>query len=228
MTRKAVFAWSGGKDSALALQEIQRRTDCQIVALLTTVTRDYGRVCMHGVRTELIERQAQAVGLPLDKVYLDKDDGQEAYDAKMAVYLERCRSRSVECVVYGDIFLQDLREYREDNLARVGMKGLFPLWQRDTNELARIFIDSGFQALLTCVDGQVMSGDFVGRCYDTALLADLPRSVDPCGERGEFHSFVHNGPIFDRPIPIERGPTVLRDNRFHFIDLTPLPRQAAI
>jgi uncharacterized protein (TIGR00290 family) len=223
MTRKAVFAWSGGKDSALALWEIRRRNNYHIVALLTTVTRDYDRVSMHGVRTELIEQQADALDLPLNKIYLEKDSDQKTYETKMKAYLQLCRDQGVECVVFGDIFLQDVRQYREENLAKVGMDGVFPLWQRNTTELAHFFIDRGFEALITCADGQALSGDFVGRRYDRPLLADLPDHVDPCGERGEFHSFVYNGPIFDRPIPIETGPAVLREERFHFIDVTPSP-----
>ena len=220
MMRKAVFAWSGGKDSALALWEIRQRNDYQVLALLTTVTRDYDRVSMHGVRSELIDQQAGALGLPLDKIYLEKDSDQETYENEMKAYLERRRDQGVECVVFGDIFLQDLRQHREEKLAEAGMEGAFPLWQRDTIELAHAFIDSGFEAVVTCVDSQAMSGNFVGRRYDRSLLADLPDHVDPCGERGEFHSFVYNGPIFNRPIPIETGPTVLREDRFHFIDLT--------
>jgi len=221
MATKAIMSWSGGKDSAMALYEIQRAGGWEIQGLLTTVTQDYDRVCMHGVRTALLERQAAALGLPLDKVYLDANGSQEAYDAKMQTYLAACRERGIETVIFGDIFLQDVRRYREQNLAQVSMQGVFPLWGQDTKVLAERFLHAGFQAIITCVDLQALAQGFVGRRYDPAFLADLPPQADPCGERGEFHSFVYDGPLFRGPVLFQTGHAVVRENRFAYLDLVP-------
>ncbi len=221
MGTKAILSWSGGKDSAMALYEIQRAGDWEIQGLLTTITRDYDRVCMHGVRTALLEQQAAALGLLLDKIYLATNESQEEYDAKMQAYLARCRERDVQAVIFGDLFLQDVRQYRERHLAQGGMQAVFPLWGQDTKALAARFLHVGFQAIITCVDLHALTPGFVGRRYDPAFLADLPPEVDPCGERGEFHSFVYDGPSFDRPIPFETGRTIVRENRFAYVDLIP-------
>jgi len=221
VTTKAILAWSGGKDSTLALHEVRRAGVYEVAGLLTTITQDYDRVCIHGVRTALLERQAAALELPLDKIHLAKDETQEGYDAKMLACLTRCRRRDIETVIFGDIFLEDVRQYRESNLSRVGMQAVFPLWHRDTRELARSFIRAGFKAVITCIDLHALDPACAGRDYDSAFLADLPAAVDPCGERGEFHSFVHDGPLFRRPVAFRMGGTVTRENRFVYIDLTP-------
>jgi uncharacterized protein (TIGR00290 family) len=221
MSTKAIMSWSGGKDSAMALYEIQRAGGWEIQGLLTTVTRDYDRVCMHGVRTALLEQQAAALGLPLDKIYLDANGSQKACDAKMRTYLAGCRERGVETMIFGDLFLQDVRQYRERNLAQAGLEPIFPLWGQDTRALAERFLHAGFQAMITCVDLHALTPEFVGRRYDLAFLADLPPQADPCGERGEFHSFVYDGPLFRRPIPFQTGRTIVRENRFAFLDLIP-------
>jgi len=221
MATKAILAWSGGKDSAMAFYEIRRAGAYTIERLLTTVAQDYDRVCMHGVRTALIEQQAAELGLPLDKVYLAADESQEGYDAKMRDYLTCCRQQGIEAVVFGDLFLEDIRQYRERSLSRVNMQAVFPLWQRDTGALARTFMKTGFKAVITCVDLEALSPAFAGRDYDPAFLADLPAGVDPCGERGEFHSFVYDGPIFQGAIPFTAGLTIRRDNRFVYLDLIP-------
>ncbi len=221
MGTKAIMSWSGGKDSAMALYEVRRVGGWEIGGLLTTITQDYDRVCMHGVRTALLEQQAAALGLPLDKVYLDANGSQEAYDAKMRAYLARCRERGIQAVIFGDLFLQDVRQYRERNLAQAGMQAVFPLWGQDTRALAERFLHAGFQAIITCVDLQALPPGFVGRRYDRALLADLPPEADPCGERGEFHSFVYDGPLFYSPVPFQTGRTVIRENRFAYVDLSP-------
>ena len=221
MKEKVVFCWSGGKDSAMALYELLRGGAHEVVALLSTVNGDYGRVAMHGVREELLERQAVALGLPLEKVYLSRHSSNEEYEAGMAAALEKCKTQGVSTVAFGDIFLEDLKKYREDNLARAGMKAHFPIWERETADLARTFISLGFGALITCVDTQALDGEFCGRPYDAAFLADLPETVDPCGENGEFHSFVHAGPLFCHPIAVKTGEIVLRDDRFAFCDLLP-------
>jgi uncharacterized protein (TIGR00290 family) len=221
MGTKAILAWSGGKDSAMALHEIRRSGVYTIERLLTTVTQDYDRVCMHGVRTALIERQAVELGLPLDKVHLAANESQEGYDAKMRGYLTPCHQQGIEAVVFGDLFLEDVRQYREKSLSRVNMHAVFPLWQRDTKALARTFLQIGFKAVITCVDLEALDPAFAGRDYDLAFLADLPAGVDPCGERGEFHSFVYDGPIFRKAIHFTTGLTIKRDNRFIFVDLIP-------
>jgi uncharacterized protein (TIGR00290 family) len=205
----------------MALYEVQRAGGYRIEGLLTTITRDYDRVCMHGVRTALLEQQAAALGLPLEKIYLDADGSQEAYEAKMRAYLAGCRERGIHTMIFGDIFLEDVRQYRKRNLAQVEMEPVFPLWGQDTRALADRFLHAGFQAIITCVDVQALAQGFVGRRYDRAFLDDLPPKADPCGERGEFHSFVYDGPLFRRPVPFQTGRTVVRETRFAYIDLIP-------
>ena len=226
MAERVVFTWSGGKDSALALYELKMNGGCEIAALLTTVTRDYDRISMHGVRTALLRRQAESLGIPLDTVHISAGAPNEEYDARMREKLTAYRELGICSVVFGDIFLEDIRRYREDNLSRIGMKARFPLWKRDTAELARRFIGLGFKAVLTCVDSKSLDGKFVGRAFDERLLSELPAGVDPCGENGEFHSFVHDGPIFRERIRYRKGKVVLRDNRFYYCDLVPLSGQA--
>jgi len=219
---KVVFSWSGGKDSALALHELRKSERYEIVGLLTTVAEEYGRVSHHGVRQELLDRQAEAVGLKLDKLFLPSDGSGscsfEDYEALMGRTMAQYREAGVLLVAHGDVFLEDLREYREKKLASVGMKALFPIWQRDTTDLVRTFIRLGFKAIISCVDGEKLPAALAGRPLDAALLGDLPDGVDPCGENGEFHSFVYDGPIFERPLAIEVGEVVSRDTR-HFADL---------
>ncbi|MHC4741404.1 MAG: Dph6-related ATP pyrophosphatase [Planctomycetota bacterium] len=219
MKESVLFCWSGGKDSALALWEIQKRADLDVAALLTTVTEPYDRISMHGVREDLLDSQQQALGLPLRKIRLGPDTSDEDYRAKMADALEHYRKRGIELVAFGDIFLEDVRQYREKHLSEIGMKATFPLWGRSTTELAGQFIEAGFEAIITCVDSQALDRSFAGRPYDRDLLRDLPAGVDPCAENGEFHSFVYNGPIFAEPIPFETGDIVLRNDRFWYCDL---------
>ena len=216
---KAVLCWSGGKDSARALYEILGG-QYEVVSLLTTVTRDYERVSMHGVRTALVEEQARSLNLPLEKVFISAGASDAEYETQMRDKLEAFKDRGVSSVIFGDIFLEDLRKYREDKLAQVGMRGVFPLWKRDTSELARSFIELGFKAVTTCVDSRLLDESFVGRLIDEAFLASLPPGVDPCGENGEFHSFVFDGPTFDNPVRFETGEKVLRES-FYFCDLVP-------
>jgi uncharacterized protein (TIGR00290 family) len=222
MVEKVLFTWSGGKDSALALYELQRNGRYEVTALLTTVTEDYDRISMHGVRRVLLEQQAQSLGLPLEIVYIPRNSSNEDYEARLREKLLQYKSRSVTSVVFGDIFLEDVRNYRENNLAQVGMKGVFPIWKRDTAELAHTFIDLGFKAIITCVDSNALDGKFAGRPFDERFLSELPSNVDPCGENGEFHSFVYDGPIFRKKIKYKKGRIVLRDNRFYFCDLIPV------
>lgn len=222
MKRKAIFSWSGGKDGALAMREVLEKDELEIAALLVTVTEEYGRVCMHGVRTELVEAQAARLGLPLEKVLVPASSSNERYEDAMRKVLDKHAASGVSCVVFGDILLEDVRSYREERLAGIGMQGLFPLWGEDTSMLATEFVREGFRAVVTCVDGNALDGTFAGRIIDERFLSSLPPSVDPCGENGEYHSFVFDGPIFGEPIGFERGRVVVRDDRFHFCDLHPL------
>jgi len=219
MKEKILFTWSGGKDSVLALVELLKDTEYDIVALVTTITADYDRVSMHGVRRVLLEQQVNSLGFPLEEVFLSKDTSLEGYGLKMCQMLEKYQDAGVSTVVFGDIFLEDVRKYREDNLLKIGMKALFPLWKQDTSDLAKGFIAKGFKAIITCVDSTVLDTSFAGRFFDRRFLSDLPSSVDLCGENGEFHSFVFNGPIFKKPIRFTKGETVFRDNRFYYCDL---------
>jgi uncharacterized protein (TIGR00290 family) len=213
------LSWSGGKDSALALWAL-RSSGSEPVALLTTVTEDYGRVSMHGVRRELVAAQATAAGVRLVEVGIPASCPNEVYEERMAAALGSSPLAGVGTMAFADLFLADIREYRESRLASAGWRAEFPLWGRDTGALAREFIDVGFEAVLVCVDPAQLDPSFVGRSFDSALLSDLPESVDPCGENGEFHTFVHAGPIFDRPIEITLGEAVMRDG-FAFQDLVP-------
>ena len=192
------------------------------MALLTTLTEDYDRISMHGVRSILLEKQANSLGLPIEKVYLSKNSSNEEYEASMREVLQRYLTFGVSSVVFGDIFLEDLRKYREDNLSKIGMKAVFPIWKRDTTELAHEFIDLGFRAVITCVDSNVLDKIFVGRLFDEQFLSELPANVDPCGENGEFHSFVYDGPIFQKRVSYKKGGVNLRDDRFWYCDLIPI------
>lgn len=213
------MSWSGGKDSTRALYELQRSGVYEVVALLTTVTEGYDRISMHGVRRDLLERQAEALGIRLEIIPITQKATNEEYEAKLKEKLLYYKGQGVHSVAIGDIFLEDLRRYREENLAKIGMKGIFPIWKRDTVQLAREFIGLGFKAIISCVDTKILDGSFAGREYTRAFLDDLPPQVDPCGENGEFHSFVYAGPIFRQSVPYSRGATVLRDGRFCFCDL---------
>jgi uncharacterized protein (TIGR00290 family) len=217
-----ILSWSGGKDSALTLYELQKIGGYEISALLTTVTEGYNRISMHGVHRTLLEQQAASLGFPLEEVFISKNTSNEEYEAKMREVLERCLAAGVSSVVFGDIFLEGVREYREDNLSRIEMKGIFPLWGRNTTEVARTFIGLGFQAVTTCVDSNALDKGFVGRIFNEQFLSELPATVDPCGENGEFHSFVYDGPIFKERILHTKGEIVLRDNRFYYCDLKPV------
>jgi uncharacterized protein (TIGR00290 family) len=221
MREKVIVAWSGGKDSALALYEILNAKSYEVLELLTTVTEDYDRISIHGVRSVLLEQQARSLGFPLEKMFISKGASDAEYESILQKALNRHRINGVFSVVFGDIFLEDVRKYREDILSKVGLKGIFPLWKGDTRQLARTFIDLGFKAVITCVDSKSLGKDFVGREFDRQFLADLPSNVDPCGENGEFHSFVYDGPIFSERIFFTKGMIVLRENRFYYCDLVP-------
>jgi len=218
---KVLFSWSGGKDSALALYETLHSENYEVTSLLTTITEDYDRVSLHGVRRALIEQQARALGLPLTKVFIPKDCSNGDYEARMRDTLAGFKQNGVSRVAFGDIFLEELRKYREDNLARLDIEGLFPLWGRDSAAITRSFVTLGFEAITTCIDSKALGTSFLGRKLDRRFLADLPPQVDPAGENGEFHSFVFGGPIFKERIAFKTGERVTRDS-FCFCDLLPL------
>jgi len=220
MAEKVIMSWSGGKDSALALYEIQMTGNYEILSLLTNVTDDYGRISMHGVRRTLLKQQAESIGLPLEEILISKESSNEEYESKMRNSLTKFKNAGVSSVVFGDIYLEDIRKYREENLAKIGMNGIFPLWERATTELAHTFIELGFKAIVTCVDGKVLDQQFVGKIVDENFLAELPPNIDPGGENGEFHSFVFDGPVFKEGIGFSIGEVVLRDS-FYFCDLLP-------
>ena len=218
MKPKALLSWSSGKDSAFALHEVQRAGELEIVGLLTTVNQAFTRVAMHAVRVELLHRQADAARIPLAVVELPWPCPNGAYEAAVGGALGRARAGGVSHVVFGDLFLADIRAYREAQLAPLGLEPVFPLWQRDTRALAHAMIDSGLSARLTCVDPRALDRRFAGRAFDRALLAELPPTVDPCGENGEFHTFVTGGPMFAHSIDVTPGEIVERDG-FVFADL---------
>jgi uncharacterized protein (TIGR00290 family) len=224
---RVILSWSGGKDSSMALAELCAAGRDSVAALLTTVTAEYDRVSVHGVRRELLRRQADAVGLPLEEAVIPAACTNAMYEEAFRGALMRLESSlpGVRAVAFGDLFLEDVRQYRERQFATLARPLVFPIWGRDTSELARQFITSGFEAILVCVDTQALPATFAGRPFDAALLDDLPAGVDPCGENGEFHTFVTKGPAFARPVAVERGEIVLRDDRFAYCDLIGLPNQ---
>jgi uncharacterized protein (TIGR00290 family) len=213
------LSWSGGKDSALALRALRSegREPC---ALITTLTETYERVSMHGVRAELLRRQAAAAGIPLAEVWIPPACPNDVYESRMAQAFAAAPLRDVDSVASGDLFLEDIRAYREERLRAAGKRAEFPVWGEDTARLAREFVSSGFEAVLVCVDPAQLDRSFAGRRFDDRLLDDLPAGVDPCGENGEFHTFVTAGPVFASPIPAEPGEVVERDG-FVFCDLVP-------
>jgi uncharacterized protein (TIGR00290 family) len=214
------MSWSGGKDSCLALYEIQKSSDYRVAALLTTVTRDYDRISMHGVRRVLLEKQAASLGLPLDQVLISKGATNEEYETKLIEAVSVYSDQGIDSIVFGDLFLEDIKKYRDQFLARHGLHGIYPVWMRNTTEFIREFIKLGFKAVLTCVDSKALDQSFAGRIIDHDFLASLPANVDPCGENGEFHTFVYDGPNFAQPIGFSVGETVSRDG-FWFCDLLP-------
>ena len=221
MGEPIVLSWSGGKDSALTLDALRRDASVEVVALLTTVTTGYDRISIHGVRRSLLYAQTASVGLPVYEVVLEPKSSNELYDAAVAHALADVRRRhpDVRRIAYGDLFLEDVRRYREERLTPLGFEGLFPLWGLPTNVLARDFVDRGFEARLVCVDTTQLDASFAGRVFDHAMLDELPTSVDPCGERGEFHTFVSSGPGFRTSVAYEVGEVVIREERFAYCDL---------
>lgn len=239
---KSIFNWSGGKDSSLTLYHILREGKYDVKALMTTVNTKHDRISMHGVRRELLYAQGKSIGIPVKEIRLPEMPSMSAYDEIMKNALTDLKKQEITHSIFGDIFLEDLREYRENKLNEVGLKGYFPLWKRDTTELVHEFIDLGFKTVVVCAKSELLGEDFTGRVIDKNFLKDLPNGVDPCGENGEFHTFVFDGPIFKEPIKYTLGEKVFReykapenkedkcfsnsDNRkpsgFYFCDLIPV------
>jgi uncharacterized protein (TIGR00290 family) len=220
MTTPILLAWSGGKDCLLALQHLRADPQWQVVGLLTTLNRNYQRVAMHGTPREVLLAQAAALGLPVLEVMLDWPGSNAAYEEAHSQALVEARMRwpGVRHCAFGDLFLEDVREYRVRQLGRDSWRAVFPLWGEDTASLSRRFVSEGHKAMLCCVDTQQLDASYCGRAYDAALLDSLPAGVDPCGERGEFHTLSYAGPLFSQPLKLRRGETVLRDDRFQFTD----------
>lgn len=230
MPKSVLLSWSGGKDAAWTLQRLRQEAgaggdEIDVVGLLTTVTSGYGRIAMHGIRRDILQAQARALGLPVIEAEIPPQCDNAAYEASFAAALEAARARWPACatIAFGDLLLADVRAWREALCARLGWTPLFPLFGSDTARLAREMIDGGLRATLCCVDTQQLDARYSGRAFDAGLLADLPAGCDPCGENGEFHTCVHDGPMFAAPLAIEAGEQVLRDGRFAYTDFTLAP-----
>jgi uncharacterized protein (TIGR00290 family) len=228
MVEEVIVSWSGGKDCALALYEVRRDPHYEVVALLTTVTEGADRISMHGVRRALLEEQAEALGHRLEVVVIPPGCTNDEYGRRMAAALDPYRAQGIVTNVFGDLYLEDIRAFREEKLAQVGMQAHFPLWGWPTDQVARRFVDLGFRAILTCVDTEQLGADFVGRDYDRRLLDEFPAAVDPCGENGEFHTFVTAGPVLAHPVAVKRGEVTVWDGRFAYCDLLPGPSKRRI
>lgn len=215
-----LMAWSGGKDCLIALERLRADPHWHVTGLLTTVTRQFDRVAMHGIRRDVLRAQAAALNLPLIESELDWPSSNDAYEIAFAASLQRARATTpeLEHIAFGDLFLEDVRAWREALLARHGWRGVYPLWGDDTRELSRAFLSRGHRAVLTCVDTTQLDASFSGREYDAALLDDLPAGIDPCGERGEFHTLSYAGPLFASLLQLRRGESVLREERFQYTD----------
>jgi len=215
LKHKALFNWSGGKDSSLCLYHALQDKHFDVQYLLTTINGKNKRISMHGVSENLLDQQALSIGLPLHKLYLPEFPTMEEYELIISNELLEAKKNNINISVFGDIFLEDLRKYRETQLQKKGFTAMFPLWKRDTMDVAREFIELGFKAIVVSVDGRFLDQSFAGRIYDKSFINDLPVNVDPCGENGEFHSFVFDGPIFDYPIPFQKGKTVYKEYKSH-------------
>jgi len=218
--KKTLLSWSSGKDSAWALHVLQQRDDIKVIGLFCTINRKFERAAMHAVRVELIERQATSAGLPVQFIELPHPCTDAEYRTIMTEFLRQAREQGIECMAFGDLFLEDIRSYRENNLADTGITPIFPIWGLETTALSHNMMDSGLRAVITCVDPKQLDPKFVGREYNQAFLEQLPDTVDPCGENGEFHSFAFAGPMFTEPVDVQLGETVTRDGLV-FADLLP-------
>ncbi|WP_312345073.1 Dph6-related ATP pyrophosphatase [Chryseobacterium binzhouense] len=208
MRQKAIFNWSSGKDSALALYKTLQEEKFKVTSLLTIINEEFQRISMHGVSVSLLEKQAESLGFPLIKLELPKEPSMEEYQELMSSTMNKIKSQGVTHSIFGDIFLEDLRKYREDQLQSIGMEAFFPLWKKNTTDLIHEFLDLGFKTIVTCVNETYLDKSFAGRIIDESFIKDLPENVDPCGENGEFHTFTFDGPIFKNPIDFEIGEVV--------------------
>ena len=218
---KIALSWSGGKDCILTLDALSRAGHYKVAALLTTLTEEYQRVSMHGLRRELVRKQAESLGVELQEMIIPCSATNNAYESSFKAAMARLQEQGIRKIAFGDLYLDDVRTYRLELLNDAGIEGLFPLWQNDTFELANAFISRGFRAVTVCVDSQALKRTFAGREFDRTLLRELPPNVDPCGENGEFHTFVYDGSLFAQRIAHHRGQVVLRDERFYYCDLLP-------
>lgn len=208
MKPKALFNWSSGKDSALALYKILQDDEYEVKTLLTSINKEFQRISMHGVHVLLLERQASHLGIPLTKMELPKEPSMEEYQRIMNATMNEIQAQGITHSIFGDIFLEDLRQYREKQLNTIGIQAVFPLWKQNTSDIIREFLKLGFKTIVTCVNGMYLDKSFAGRVIDQQFLDDLPKNVDPCGENGEFHTFTFDGPIFKNPVQFEIGETV--------------------
>jgi len=220
--KKAAVSWSGGKDSCLALYYILNSENIQVTCLLTTFTKEFDRVSMHGIRRELVELQASSLGYEIEKVYIPYNSSNEVYEKIMEDTLKKLLSKGIDTYIFGDIFLEDVKKYREKNLEKLNLQGIWPIWGKNTLNLAKEFIELGFKAIICCIDTKYLNEKYLGKEFNEEFINELPNNVDPCGENGEFHTFVYNGPIFKKEIKFKLGEKILRDNRFYYIDLIPL------
>jgi len=218
--KEVLISWSGGKDSCLALYKVQQSKEYQVAALLTTITEDYDRISMHGVRRALLDQQVAALDLPLEPVLIGKGATNEEYETKFIAACAGYTEKGIDSIIFGDLFLEDIKRYRDQFLARHNLRAIYPVWLRNTTEFINEFIELGFKAVVTCVDAKLLGSEFAGRTIDEAFVSSLPSRVDPCGENGEFHTFVFDGPNFKQPIRFYQGDIVQRDG-FWFCDLQP-------
>ena len=215
MAKKAYMNWSSGKDACLALYKILQQNEYEIGTLLTNVNADFSRISMHGLHESLLDAQVQSLGLPLQKLYFPAEVTMDLYDQKMHETISSLKAQGYDYAVFGDIFLEDLKAYRDSRLVEVNVQGVYPLWKQNSHDLIREFLDLGFKAITVCVNAKLLGEEFVGRVIDEQFLKDLPKNVDVCGENGEFHTFVFDGPIFSKPINFKLGEKILRSYTLH-------------
>jgi uncharacterized protein (TIGR00290 family) len=220
MKKKTLLSWSSGKDSAWALHVLRQQQDLELIGLFCTFNKKFERGAMHAVRNELILQQAESIGLPLELIPIPYPCSDSEYKKIMGNFIEQAKTQEIDSIAFGDLFLEDIRSYRETSLAETGIRPLFPLWGMPTDELSEEMVNSGLRAKITCIDPQYLSPEFAGHEYDSTFLKQIPDSVDPCGEKGEFHSFAYDGPMFESAVNIREGETVTRDG-FVFTDLLP-------
>jgi uncharacterized protein (TIGR00290 family) len=218
--KRTLLSWSSGKDSAWALHVLQQDAQVDVLGLFCTVNKEFNRVAMHAVRVELLQQQAKSAGLPLYIIEIPYPCSNDEYDGRMTAFIDEAREKDIECFAFGDLFLQDVRKYREDRLEGTAIAPLFPLWGIPTKDLSQRMVSGGLKATITCVNPKQLAKEFAGREYDQSFLQDIPEGVDPCGENGEFHSFAFDGPMFHNPIEVSAGEIVHRDG-FVFADLLP-------